>query len=111
MPLLSPTRLGGRLAREGVRRQLDANDAWQQQGGNQAAGHLERHECESFLASLQLLVAQRESFLTRLDLKERHAARIAAQSVLLASDPDTEPACASAGIVWGTAAATLKRGK
>jgi hypothetical protein len=65
----------------------------------------------TFLASLQLLVAQRQSFLTRPDLEEKHAARIAGQSVLLACDPDTEPACASAGIVWGTAAATLKRGK
>ena len=86
MPLLSPTRLRGRLEREGVRRRVDANDAWQEQVGNQASGHLERHECESFLASLQLLVAQRESSLTRLDLEEKDAARIAAQSVLLACD-------------------------
>jgi hypothetical protein len=38
----------------------------------------------SFPASLQLLVAQRESFLTRLDLEEQDAARIAAQRVSFA---------------------------
>jgi hypothetical protein len=53
MALLSSTRFGGRLEREGVRRQLDA--------------YLDALDLEEFsLASLQLLVAQREPFLTRL---------------------------------------------